>query len=268
MLHWRRMTNFTGILLAALILAAQPASAQLEAWRSLSEEDLHSHAVASWGGKVGELFAPCDKAGKLTVARPYLKDYNLTQRDTAAFERGMNSVKRYANIQSALKDGYLPVTRGFVPSVGLMMAHPGLIRDGVYSLDKPDIITYVKKRGAAQFRLVGLVYVAGPKRPAPIPNVDFSEKSRNATTQNKASTEDWDYEDGICVIVDPGKSVGIYPPSDTPFNCKDGTRFQRMWRFSTWPMVYNPNGLFAEANPMVDFLDRQQQFGPLCQKPK
>jgi len=268
MLHWPRMTNFTGILAAAALLLSQPAFAQLEAWRAMSEEDLHSRSVASFGGRVGELFAPCDKAGKLTVARPYSKDYDLSKGDLAAFEKGMNSVKRYSNIQAALKDGYLPVTRGFVPSVGLMMAHPGLIRDGAYNLDKPDIITYIKKKGQPQFRLVGLVYVAGTKEPGPIMGVTFGPKSRKKDAQSKASTQTWDYEDGICVIVEPGKSVGIYPPSETPFNCKDGAMFTRMWRLYTWPMVYNPNGMFSEVNPMVDFLDRQQTFGPLCQKSK
>lgn len=265
MLHWPRMINLIAIL---VVFLATNAGAQLEAWRALSEDELHSKTFGSWQGKVGELFAPCDKSGKLTIAQPYTNDYKLTKRDHAIFERGMNSVKRYANIQAALKGGYLPVNRGFVPSVGLMMAHPDLVRDGAYSLERPDIISYVKKRGAAQFRMVGLIYVAGKSRPPDMMNVDFSEKSRKEDTRNKASTETWDYEDEICVIVEPGKSVGIYNPSETPHNCKGGAKFPRMWRLYTWPLVYNPNGLFAEQNPMVDFIDRAQKFGPLCQKPR
>lgn len=175
-------------LFSLALLAAFPACAQLEAWRGLSEEDFHSNTYASYDGAAGELLAPCSKGGRLRLPKPCSKDYKLTKRDLAAFERGMNSVKRYADITAALDDGYLPVPRGFITSQGMLLAHPDLLRDGIYSLDRPDILTYIKKK-------------------------------------------------------------------DT-----------RLWRLSTWVLLYNPEGLFAELNPMVDFMDRSQKFGPLCPK--
>lgn len=263
MIHFARMRS--ALLLLAL-LAAAPARAQLDGWRHLSEDDFHSNTYASYNGPPGGLFAPCDKAGRLKLPKPYFKDYKLTKRDLAVFERGMNSVKRFANIKAALEAGYLPVPRSFVPSEGMLLAHPGLIRDGIYNLDRPDILTFVKKKGQPHFRLVGLIYVAGKTRPAPMPDADFDEESRLKDAKGKASAGTWDYEDEVCVVVKPGVSVSIHPRNEIPNGCKEGSFFKRMWRLTTWALVYNPDGLFAERNPMVDYLDRSQAFGSLCGK--
>lgn len=253
------------IFLVALSLTSAPARAQLDAWRSMGEEALHTSTFANFDGNPADIFAPCER-GKLTLPRMYSKDYKLSDRDRRSVERGLQAVKKYSDIKTAIADGYLPSTRGFVPSVGLLMIHPDLVRDGVHNLDKPDVLTYVKKKGASQFRLVGVIYAGGKSEPKG--TGDFDERARIKGTRNKAGTDSWDYDDEVCVIVKPGESVSLFYGNEVPHHCKDGLFFKRMWRLYTWALVYSPEGLFAEKNPLVDFIDSTQLLGPVCPKGK
>lgn len=253
------------LFVTAVLLASTPAFAQLDAWRRMGEEALHSTTFANFDGNPADIFAPC-VGGKLSLPKAYSRDYELSDRDRRTIERGLQAVKKYANIQSALDAGYLPSTRGFVPSVGLALVHPGLIRDGTHDIDRPDVLSYVKKKGSSQFRLVGVIYAAGKAQPRG--TGDFDERARLKTAKGKAGTESWDYDDEACVIVKPGESVGLYYGNEIPHHCKEGAYFERLWRLYTWALVYNPNGLFADKNPLVDYLDTRQLLGPLCPKGK
>ena len=245
------------------------AMAELDAWKALGEEALHTKAFSTYVGQPPDIFAPCDGAGNMNLAAPYFRDYTLTARDLKLFTRGFRSAKRYASIKAALDDGYLPVKEGFRPGVGLAMVHPDLVKDGIYNFDKPDGLMYVKKKGSAQFRLVGLSYIAGSgEHPPKVANVDFGDKSRRKDAKGKAKTGVWHYGDEVCFITDPGKSVTIINGGDARRQCTGGVFYKRMWYINFWGLVYDPVGLFGENNTVVDWLDRFQKFGPLCPKPQ
>lgn len=248
--------------LLAAVLAA-PAFAQLDAWRAFKEEELHSRSFANFDGPAAELFAPCDKQGALHLPKPYSADYDIKQPNHAAFETKLKAVKRYGDIREALKDGYLPVPHAFVQGVGMMLGHPDLIQDGGYRLERPDVLTYVKKQGAPRFRLVGLLYLAGKTPPKRVPNMDLK---RNKKRGKQNAGGGWGPKDQLCVIVKPGHSVGLYERSETPNGCKDGALLSPVYGLYAWPLLYNPEGMFNPQNPLVDFIDRSQKFGPLCPK--
>ena len=260
------------MILGAFLLAAglgSAARAELDAWKALGEDALHTKAYTTYSGTPPDIFAPCDPAGNLHLAKPYLLDYTLSPRDTRLFERGMRAAKKYASIKAALDDGYLPIKEGFKPGQGLALLHPDLIADGTYSFDKPDGLTYVKKKGAAQFRLVGLILIAGSaEHPPKVANVDFSDKSRRKEAKGKAKTVVWQYGDEVCFQVEPGKSVTMLHGGGAKEHCKGHTFYKRLWYMDYWGLVYNPMGLFAETNTVVDWLDHSQKFGPLCPKPQ
>ncbi|MBI4422591.1 MAG: hypothetical protein HY554_02625 [Elusimicrobia bacterium] len=253
-------------LAASLAAVAVPASAQLKAWEEMGEEALHAEGAPAFHAAAKELLAPCDGAGNLRLPKRYYQDYRLTPRDEKALGRGLATAKRYANIATALEDGYLPSAGGYQPGLGLPLMHPKLLLDNRFDLGKPDVLTYIKKRGQPKYRLVGLTYVAGKSRPKDMKDVDFDEGSRLPGATAAARTDSWDYEEDVCVIVEAGSAVGTFIGKDVPDDCAGGTRFAKLWRLHAWPLVYNPEGLFHESNPAVDLLDREQRFGPLCPK--
>lgn len=254
---------------AALTLAWTPlASAQLAIWNKLGEDKLHSTYYYATDWTEDEIVAPCDAGGRLRLPPAYAGDYKLSSRDQSAMERMMFAAKRYAKIADALKEGYLPLKDGFERGLGLQMIHPELLRDGTFRVDKPDILSYIKTRGQPEFRLVGLAFAAGESKPGALPGMDFSAKSRLPTAEEKAGTGTWDYEDELCFLEKPGSWIALLERDKTPYRCRGGKLLTRLWVLRAWPFVYNPHGLFAYENPMVDFLDRGQEFGPLCSPPK
>lgn len=266
------MLHSQTMILAALMVSASlasPARAELDVWKALGEDALHTKTYTTYNGKPPDIFATCDQAGNLHLPKPYLLDYTLTPRDTRLFERGLRAVKKYASIKAALDDGYLPMKEGFQPGMGLGLLHPDLIKDGVFNFDRPDGLTYVNKKGTGQFRLVGFAYIAGAgEHPPKVANVDFDDKSRRKDAQGKAKTGVWEYGDEVCFQVEPGKSVTVLHGGGTKEHCKGHTFYKRLWYINSWGLVYNPMGLFAETNTVVDWLDHTQKFGPLCPKPQ
>lgn len=253
------------VLFAFAALGASLASAQLDAWRTLREEELHTRSFAHYAGNPDELLAPCDKSGRLRLPPRYDADYSLTERDRQFFEGTLSAVKPYASIQAALDAGYLPVKGGFVQGVGLSLAHPERLQDGTYAFERPDILHYIKKSGAPLFRLVGFAYVAGEKRVGKMKNLDFSRKSRKKSAVS-GTPGGWGSRKDLCVIVEPGRSVSMLDRSQMPGNCRGGKLYPQLFGTYTWLLVYNPNGMFSEKNPMIDFLDRDQKLTALCPK--
>ncbi|MBI5200895.1 MAG: hypothetical protein HY925_04855 [Elusimicrobia bacterium] len=241
------------------------AGAQLDVWRLMDDADLHTGAFAVYDGPARALFSPCDAKGDLSLPSPYEKDYSLTKKELAVLDRSQKAAKKYSNIQDALDAGYLPSPRGFIQSAGLALIHPDLIRDGKVDWDKPDILTFVKKKRALQFRLVGMVFAGGEEAPAAL-----SEFKRiKARPKSDTGADGWGYSEEVCAVVEPKESVRMYyGASETPDHCKNGKYFKQMWMLSMWTLLYNPNGLFVDENPMVDHLDRSQQFGSFCPKGK
>ena len=259
------------MLLPALILSAAFAGAgsfepaDFEAWTSsLTEEDLHTKTFSTYAGRPADIFALCGPGGKLELPKPYLSDYRFSKQDLAALQKTLDAARRYAKIEDAAKDGYLPSALGFIPSVGLEMVHPDLVRDGDYDFAHPDVLAYLRKTETEEYRLVGMIFISGPSRPLRR-RVDFGEYSR-LITRGGAPASTWGRDDDVCIVVEPARSATIYYGADAPHGCKDGARFDRMYRLYVWTPVYNPLGLFAGKNTVVDWLDHAQDFPPLCPK--
>lgn len=252
-----------GLVLAAL--AAAPASAQLDAWTSLGESALHASRFEHAEGDPVELFARCDEKGKLTLPKKYEKDYEAPKGEQAKAEKPLQAAKRYANIQTALAEGYLPQARGFIQGMGLSMVHPGLVKDGSFDVDKPDMLLYVRRHGKPLYRLVGFAYAAGNKRPKPLA---LAKRKKGAAKPKSLADDDWEYEENVCLVEVPGRSATLYLGPEAPFKCKTGTKIPKLYRLVHWGLVYNPTGLFIDDNPNVEFIDRTQKFGAICPKPK
>ena len=245
--------------------AAEPEQhSRFEAWNALSEDDLHTKTFSTYGGTPEDIFAPCDPSGKLQLPAPYLRDYKLAARDLAALQRTLDAAKRFADIDDAFASGYLPSKQGFIQSVGLLMIQPDGLRDGAFSFDKPDILAYVRKPDADEYRLVGLAYVAGTVRPVPL-HWGFLDSTGRPDENARPKAATWGYDENVCVMVEP-ESVAIYYGKEAPNGCKDGVLFDRMYRLYAWTPVYNPLGLFADKNTIVDWLDHTQKYPPLCPK--
>lgn len=251
--------------LLILASAAGPAHAALEAWTALGENALHSARFEHVEGDPVELFARCDAKGVLTLPKKYEKDYDAPKGEQAKAEKPLQAAKKYANIQTALADGYLPQARGFIPGMGLSMVHPGLVKDGNFDVDKPDMLLYVRRHGKPLYRLVGFAYAAGNKRPKPLA---LAKRKKGAGKPKSLADDDWEYEENVCLIVDAGRSATLHLGAEAPFKCKNGTKIPKLYRLVHWGLLYNPTGLFIDDNPNVEFVDRTQKFGAICPKPK
>lgn len=257
-------TTLVGALLAALSLPALAA----DRFAGIPDEDLHMDEAldpkrlgsAKPEAGLSDLLASCD-GGRLRLPKRYGRDYSLTSRDKKTLDRMLAAAGKYLDIEAAFRDGYVPDEEGYDASFGVTVIHPGLFKDGKADFDRPDGLGYVKRKGKDEYMLAGLVYYAGGAQPPAA--LDFGPKSKKKGAEKLARTGTWDFEDDVCLIERKGK-VGIYMEDEVPKDCDEGEDYEKLWRLYAWPVVYNPQGLFFEDNPLVDHLDLAQELRPLC----
>lgn len=104
-----------------------------------------------------EYFAHKDAQGKLQFPEKYEIEKKYSRHDQELLNRALHAAYKYADINAAIRDGYVTVP-GYILSMGIHFMNPSLF-DETVNMDEPEFLTYLKSRSNNTYVLAQIGYI-------------------------------------------------------------------------------------------------------------
>jgi len=144
-------------------------------------------------------------------------------------EQAKAATERYRDRAAAIADGYRLVGEDF-PGMGEHWVNPGLVFDGRYDVEHPEVLTYIDLDGAP--RLLGVAYV--------LPLLEGEEPPEEPTGRAAWHAHSRDQAEETLLPRHHASDHGSLGP--------------RLAMLHAWIWLDNPEGLFAADNWAIPFL--------------
>jgi hypothetical protein len=197
-----------------------------------------SALLAGCGSKVEPKPEPAPAVSVAPVATPhpdYVKYKDLVSQLKAEYGK-------YEDVNLALADGYVAASK-FVPLMGYHFVNPKLT-----DYKKPSVLTYVLD--GEKFKLIAVEYsTVDPKVPTPFPELKWA-------LSHEASAH---YADGTELPVkNPKEALAENPATKAKFS----TWHPNLYSIHAYVFAENPEGLFAELNPLLEKYNKNPLVAP------
>ncbi len=178
---------------------------------------------------------PTVSGGEILPPAAYRAEKEFSRGDYERMKKALVVARRYADINNAIADGYLPEEK-YGLGMGIHMHNLGYVFSGVLDVAKPQFLTYVRSRTSGRWQLIQLGFIhRGLKR---MKIFDSPQALGHFHTEN------------ICVAAVDGalRTVPETEPCDGPGERRVGP----IWMMHFAVPIYNPNGIFADSFPYAD----------------
>ncbi|MFH2204778.1 MAG: hypothetical protein ABIJ96_16815 [Elusimicrobiota bacterium] len=196
-------------------------------------------------------YLPRCKGSAMRPPYVYTTEYQLSKKDNKEIGRILAALNKFADVSKARAAGYLLGT-DFENGMGIPFLNQERIIRGEVDWTRPTILYYIKSRKEPKYSLISAGYYAAGEKPAA--GFDAYRKKKTKTPELQ-----WRPFNGACLHVEGGQA-GYTLPKDGAAGCK-GTFLEKGWLLQLGLPFYNPSGLFAQQNPIADYLDlREREF--------
>ena len=223
-----------------------------------------------------EYFAHKDDLGNLQFPEKYEIEKKYSIHDQKLLKRALHAAYKYADINVAVQDGYLPVP-SFIISMGIHFMNPSLF-DETVNIDEPEFLTYIKSQSNNSYVMAQLGYIQiknGEFKKFRYPLFETPEAQGHNHLLNVSyinergwwryaiSTNDEPSQEKMFVFVGPTgrwttmestKALAMYNDMKA-FWAKNTTQAvisDSLWMMHVAINLYNEEGLFVDTFPLID----------------
>ena len=223
-----------------------------------------------------DYFAHKDERGDLQFPEKYKIEKKYSIHDQKLLKRALQAAYKYADLNVAIQDGYLPVP-SFIISMGIHFMNP-LLFDETVDIDAPEFLTYIKSQSNNSYVLGQLGYIQIKNgefkkfRPSlfETPEAQGHNHLLNVSYINERgwwryaiSTNDEPSQEKMFVFVGPTgkwttmestKALAMYKDMKS-FWAKNTTQAvisDSLWMMHVAVNLYNEDGLFGDTFPLID----------------
>jgi hypothetical protein len=229
-------------------------------------------------------FAHQDDQRNLQFPGKYEIEKKYSVHDQKQLKRVLQAAYQYADINSAIRDGYVPVP-GFILSMGIHFMNPSLF-DETVAMDKPEFLIYLKSRYNNAYVLAQLGYIQvqnnrfkkfryplfeTPEAQGHSHLLNISYIDEKGWWKYAISTNDEPTEDKMLVFLgpldkyvhlDPKIALLMYDDMKAEW-AKSPYRLivsDSLWMLHVAINLYNEDGLFADTFPLLDTMAKSGQI--------